>query len=136
MTFFNNSNNIVLERRNFMKKLINNYGVIVLALFLIYNIILNNLIIGGLVYKIIMIILIFTNSIILIVHRKDIEYKEIICVIYLLTWLFSKNALQCYFNFSNIIVLCAIGFIESKFIKVFSIIISLLIIVFFLPLYF
>ncbi len=118
------------------KKVINYYAVIILMLFIIYNIILENLKIGGLLYQIIMIVLIVSNAVILIIFKKDIKYKNVVCVLYFFIWLFSKNALQCYFDFSNIIILCITGFTESKFTKIFSIIVSIFIVIFFLPLYF
>ena len=107
-----------------------------LGLYLIYNITLNSLKIGGLLYQIIMIIIIIVNAIILIIFRKDIRYKEVVCVIYFFTWLFSKNISQCFFYFSNIIVLIGIGLIDSMFMRIFAIIIGLIVSIFFLPLFF
>ena len=118
------------------KNLINYYAIIMLGLYLIYNITLKSLKIGGLLYQIIMIIIIIVNAIILIVFRKDIRYKEVVCVIYFFTWLFSKNIPQCFFNFSNIIVLIGIGLIDSMFMRIFAIIIGLIVSIFFLPLFF
>lgn len=118
------------------KSIMNYYAIIMLVLYLLYNIVLDSLKIGGLLYQIIMIIFIIVNAIIIITFRKDIEYKEVVCVIYSFTWLFSKNILQCFFNFSNIIVLIGVCLIESKFIKIFSVVVFLIILVFFLPLYF
>lgn len=118
------------------KSVMNYYAIIMLILYLIYNIGLNSLKIGGLLYQIIMIILIIVNTAILIIFRKDIKYREAICIIYFFTWLFSKNIPQCFFNFSNIIVLVSIGLIDSKFMRVFAIIITLIVSIFFLPLFF
>ena len=118
------------------KSIMNYYAIIMLVLYLIYNIGLNSLKIGGLLYRIIMIILIIVNTTILIIFRKDIKYKEAICIIYFFTWLFSKNMPQCFFNFSNIIVLVSIGLIDSKFMRVFAIVIALIVSIFFLPLFF
>lgn len=118
------------------KNLINYYAIIMLGLYLIYNITLNSLKIGGLLYQIIMIIIIIVNAIILIIFRKDIRYKEVVCVIYFFTWLFSKNISQCFFYFSNIIVLIGIGLIDSMFMRIFAIIICLIVSIFFLPLFF
>lgn len=55
------------------KNLINYYAIIILVLYLIYNIALNSLKIGGILYQIIMIVIILVNTIILIVFRKDIK---------------------------------------------------------------
>lgn len=118
------------------KSIMNYYAIIMLVLYLIYNIGLNSLKIGGLLYQIIIIILIIVNTAILIIFRKDIKYKEAICIIYFFTWLFSKNIPQCFFNFSNIIVLVSIGLIDSKFMRVFAIVIALIVSIFFLPLFF
>ena len=118
------------------KNVMNYYSIIMLILYLIYNIGLHSLKIGGLFYQIIMIIISIVNAVILIVFRKDIKYKEVVCIIYFFTWLFSKNIPQCFFNFSNIIVLTGIGLKESKFMKVFAIIIALIVSIFFLPFWF
>ena len=121
-----------------MKKiLMNYYAFIMLVLYLIYNIGLSSLKISGLLYQIIMFILIIINLIILIVFRKDIKYKEAVCIIYFFTWLFSKNISQFFFSFFNIIALVAFGLIDdNKFMKVFIIILALIIFIlsmFFLP---
>ena len=118
------------------KKLIDYYAIIMLALYLFYNIALNSLKIGGLLYQIFMIIIMIVMAIILSVFSRVMRYKEVDCVIYLITWLFSKNIPQCFFNFSNIIVLVGIGLIDSMFMRVFAIIIGLIISIFFLPLFF
>ena len=108
------------------KKFIDYYAVIMLIIFIFYNIILESLKIGGLLYQIFMILLIILNIIILIKFRKKIKYKSIIIVLYLLIWIFSKNTLQCFFAFSNIIFLCITGFMESNFIKIMSFVLPLL----------
>lgn len=118
------------------KNIMNYYAIIMLVLYLIYNIGLNSLKIGGLLYQIIMIVLIIVNAVILIAFRKDIKYKEAICIIYFFAWLFSKNIPQCFFNFSNMIVLTGVAFFESRFMKIFAIIIALILSVFFLPFFF
>ncbi len=119
-----------------MKKFLNNYALIILVLFIIYNLILDELMITGLLYKMIIILIIIVNLIILIIFRRTIKYKTLIIIIYWLIWLFSKDILQCLFAFSNIIILCIIGFIENNFIKIISILIIIYLFIFFLPLYF
>lgn len=119
-----------------MKKLINYYSVIMLMFYIIYNFILNSLKITGILYQAIMILIIIINILIVFKYKKDIKYKGIICIIYFFTWIFSKNVLQCYFNFSNIVILIITGFMDSKFIKLLSILITLFVSVFFFPLYF
>lgn len=119
------------------KNIIDYYALIMLLLFIIYNIILKDLKVGGLLYQIFMIVLIVLNIIILIKLRKRIKLKGLIIVIYFLIWfLFSKNALQCFFGISNIFILIAIGLMESNFVKVISVLISLFFVVFSMPLLF
>lgn len=119
-----------------MKKiLIDYYALVILILFIIYNFILDKLIIMGLLYKTIMILIIIVNMIILIIFRKKIKYKNIL-IIYCLTSLFTKNIMQYLFAFSNIIILCIIGFKENKFIKIFSIFFGIFIVFCWLPLLF
>ena len=119
------------------KNIIDYYALMIMFLFITYNIILKNLKIGGFLYQIFMMILTILNIIVLIKFRKRIKFKGLIIVIYLFIWfLFSKNTLQCFFGISNIITLIAIGFIESNFIKVISILITLFLIVFSIPLSF
>ena len=119
------------------KNIIDYYALIMMILFIFYNIILKNLKIGGLLYQIFMIVLIILNIIVLIKFRKRIKFKILIIVFHFFIWvLFSKNSLQCFFGISNIIILIAIGFIESNFIKVIAILITLFFAVFSIPLLF
>lgn len=109
------------------KNLINYYAISMLVLYLFYNIVLNSLKIYGLLYQIIMIVIIIVNALILIIFRKDIKYKKAVCIIYFFTWLFSKNMLQCLFNFSNIFVLLGTGLIDSKLMRIFVITVVLIV---------
>lgn len=118
-----------------MTKFLDYYTLIILMLFIVYNFILDELLIMGLLYKIIMILIIIVKIIILIIFRKKINYKNIL-IIYCLTSLFTKNIMQYLFAFSNIIILCIIGFKENKFIKTFSIFFVMFIAFCWLPLLF
>lgn len=118
------------------KNFIDYYALAMLMLFVIYNLFLESLKVYGLLYQIFMFALIIVNAIILIVFRKRIKYKILIIIIYLLIWLFSKNTLQCFFAFSNIILLCITGFIEKHSIKIISVLIVVFGYMFFLPLFF
>lgn len=118
------------------KNLIDYYALTMLVLFIVYNLFLKNLKIYGLLYQVFMFALIIANAIILIIFRKRIKCKTLIIIVYLLTWLFSKNTLQCLFAFSNIILLCITGFMEKHSIKIISVLIVILDHIFFLPLYF
>ena len=109
------------------KNLINYYAISMLVLYLFYNIVLNSLKIYGLLYQIIMIVIIIVNALILIIFRKDIKYKKAVCIIYFFTWLFSKNMLQCLFNFSNIFVLLGTSLIDSKLTRIFVITVVLIV---------
>lgn len=119
------------------KNILSYYSIIMLLLYITYNIILNSLKIGGSLYKIFMIVLIILNIIILTKFRKRIKFKGLIIVIYFFTWmLLSKNALQCLFGISNMFTLIIIGFMESNFIKVISILITIFYVMFSMPLLF
>ena len=89
------------------------YAVILLVLFLIYNL-FKNFVIEGLLYQIFMIGLIITNIVILLKYKDEISYKKTIGVIYFLAWVFSKNIFQCYFAFSNVIIICVIESLRNK----------------------
>ena len=118
------------------KNLIKYYALIIFLLFYYSNIILYQIQIGGLIYQILMLVLIISNSIILIKCKNNIKYKPLIILLYLLIWIFSKSTLQCFFACSNILILCITGFMESNLIKLLSILISIFIYLFFLPLLF
>jgi len=118
------------------KKLIDYYAVIMMILFIVYNLVLENLKIVGLLYKVFMFLLIIINAIILVVFRKKIKYKSIVIIIYFFTMMISKNSLQFFFDLSNIIILCITGFIESHLIKVISLLITIFLFIFSLPLFF
>ena len=66
-----------------MKKIINYYPLIMMIIFIIYNTILENIKIGGVVYNVFMIIMIIINAFILILFRKSIKLKGLIITIYL-----------------------------------------------------
>lgn len=118
------------------KKIIENYALIMLGVFIGYNFILSNLKIGGLLYEIFMVAVIVINGIILIKFRKDIKYNNWVIIGYFFTLVFSKNTLQCYLALSNIFILCITGFMKSNFTKVITFLIGLFVITFYLPLCF
>lgn len=89
------------------------YAVILLVLFLIYNL-FKSFVIEGLLYQIFMIGLIITNLVIILKYKDEISYKKTIGVIYFLAWFFSKNIFQCYFAFSNVIIICVIESLRNK----------------------
>lgn len=119
-------------RRNF----IDYYALVILMLFIVYNLFLENLHIYGLLYQVFMFLLIMLNVFILIIFRKRIRYKTLIIIVYLFSWLFSKNALQCFFAFSNIMLLCITGCMEKYSIKIISVLIVILGYINFFPLLF
>ncbi len=118
-------------RKNFMDY----YALAMLILFIVYNLFLECLKIYGLLYQAFMFLLIIVNAIILIIFRKKIKYKTLIIIVYLLIWVYSKNTLQCFFAFSNIILLCITGFMKKHSIKIISILILIFVYIFFLPLF-
>lgn len=120
-----------------MKKfLVNYYPLITQLLFIIYNIVLKNLRIGGYLYQIYMLLFIGSNIFVLIKMRKYIKCKSLAIVIAFLTCIFSKDSLQCLFDITSMINLIIIGFMESNFVKVITILIAIFIIKFFVPLQF
>lgn len=119
------------------KNIVDYYALLMMILFILYNLVLNNLKIGGFLYQIFMICLIISNIIILIKFRKRIMFKELIVIVYFFTWLLlSKNCLQCIFSISSMITLIIIGFMESNFIKIISILIVIFFVIFAMPLFF
>lgn len=114
-----------------MKKfLINHYAVIIQVLFIIYNTVFRNIRIGGYLYQIFMLLFISSNIIVLIKLKKNIEYKSLVIILYFLVCIFSKDSLQCIFDISSIITLIVIGFEESNFVKVVTILTEIFIFIF------
>lgn len=118
------------------QKFIDYYALTMLILFIAYNLFLVSLKIYGLLYQIFMSILIIVNAIILILFRNKIKHKTLIIIVYLLIWSFSKNILQCFFAFFNIILLCITGFTEKHSIRIISALIVVFGCMYFLPLFF
>lgn len=105
---------IVLERRDIMKKiLIHNYGILIMILFIINNIALVNLHIQGILYIFIMALIILLNILIIIKYKKEIKYKSLIIISFLLM-LFSKDVYNLVFYITNIITFIVVGISESK----------------------
>ena len=66
-----------------MKKYLTNYyAIIMMILFIIYNLFLENLEISGFLYELIMSNLIIFNIIFLIKNRRDIKLSSLIIIIY------------------------------------------------------
>lgn len=139
---------ILLERRNFMDKkkmIINYYALIMLFLFLIYNLIYNwsYLKIEGLLYELLIKLIICVNVNILIHFRKEIKLKKLMFIIYsviLIGYFYSfglllKSPLQDVFCFCNIVVFLVLGFMESNYFKVVSIMFLTFIAIFFFKYY-
>lgn len=120
-----------------MKKiLINYYALIIILLFLIYNLLLINLVITGIMYHLFMITLIISNIILLFKLKKEIKCKSIAIIVFFIIWFFSKDIYGVIFGISSMITLISIGFMESNFIKVISVLIILFFVVFSMPLLF
>ena len=118
------------------KKIIDYYALLMMILFIIYNQVLGNLKIGGLLYQIFMISLIIINIMILVWYKERIKYKGLVILIYFLIWLiFSKNTLQCLFALSNMIALIIIGFMENNVVKILTVFIGLFFMIFSVPLF-
>lgn len=120
-----------------MKKiLINHYALIIILLFLVYNILLRNLVITGIIYHLFIITLIISNIILLFKLKKEIKCKSMTIIVFFIVWIFSKDIYGVIFGISSMIALISIGFIESNLIKIISIIITIIISIFALPLFY
>ena len=118
LSFYIN-NMIFLERRNFMKKIfINYYAVIIFILYLIDNTLLYKLKVSGPLYIILLDLFLISNIVLLSIKRKEIKFKTIIIIAFILTIGLSKNLYQLLYVNINVITLLIIGFKESKFIRI------------------
>lgn len=91
------------------KKTLYIYIIGMLICYILYNYIFKNILIGGLLYRILMILLIIFNSMHLIQNKEHIDNKvSIIIVIYIFMLFSSRNLFQFLFNLSNIIILIII----------------------------
>ena len=99
--------------------LIKYYALIVLILFVIVNVILKSLKMGGLIYQIMITLLIIFNIITLITYRKEIKFKSGCAIVsFLLSFLFFKNIWQFLFSISNTCILIILGTIENKYMRI------------------
>ena len=104
---------------------IKHYSVFILLSYILYNHLLYNVKIGGLLYQITMIGVIIINTYELIKNKKELKDNSICILIFFVTLSLSKNVFQHLFNISNIITLIII---ECKKRNIFVIIISIIII--------
>lgn len=116
------------------KNFIDYYALVMLVLFVIYN--FSGLNVYEIIYEIFMFSLITVNAIILMVFKKRIKYKTLAVVVYLLIWLFSKNTLQFFFAFSNIILLCITWLVGKHSVKIIPVFVVIFIYICSLPLFF
>lgn len=120
-----------------MKKiLINYYALIIILLFLVYNLLLRNLVITGIIYHLLMITIIILNIILLFKLKNEIKCKSMAIIIFFIIWIFSKDIYGVIFGISSMITIISIGFIESNIIKIISIIITIIISIAALPLFY
>ncbi len=102
-----------------MKKIfINYYAVIIFILYLFDNTILYKLKVSGPLYIILLDIFLISNIILLSIKRKEIKFKTIIIIAFILTIGLSKNLYQLLYVNINVITLLITGFKENKFIKI------------------
>ena len=121
-----------------MKKfLINNYALIVLFSFIVYNPILHDLIISGPLYLTLLAVITVLNIVALVKLKKNIKYKTTVLIVLFIIWVIvSKNPAQYFFALSTIITLAIIGLKETKPYKVVSIIVLTLLVVLSFPVLF
>lgn len=114
-----------------MKKfLINNYALIVLFSFIVYNPILHDLIISGPLYLTLMAVITVLNIVAIVKLKKNIKYKTTVLIVLFIIWLIvAKNPAQYLFALSTIITLAIIDLKETKPHKIVSIIILALLVV-------
>lgn len=109
------------------KNFINYYSVIVSLIYAIYNCVLTNLNIGGLLYQLFMITIIIVNIIVLLKFKKEIKFKKICFIVFFITFIFGKNIFQMLFCLSNVITICILEYgSKNIFFKIISTIISIL----------
>lgn len=127
-----------LERSVCMKKIfIQYYAIVMLVLFIVFNILLGSLRIGGLIYQLFMFVTLGINVLVLIRFKNEIQYKGLVPIVYFLLLLFSKDSLQFIFAISSMVTLIVIGFMQSNFIKIIALVfVSLFVILSYLPLSF
>lgn len=112
------------------------YVIMTMILFATYNLVLKNIRIEGLLYQLMMILLIILNFILLIQFRKKIQCKNFVIISYFFLCLFSKNILQCFFGISSMILLIAIGFLESHFTKMIALFLTIFGVFLYFPFFF
>ena len=102
-----------------MKKyFINYYAVIIFVLYLIDNTLLYKLRVSGPLYIILLDLFLISNIVLLSIKRKEIKFKTIIIIAFILTIGLSKNLYQLLYVNVNVITLLITGFKESKLIKI------------------
>lgn len=113
-----------------MKKiLINNYGILIMILFIINNTLLVNLHINGMLYISIMFSIIILNIIVINKYKKEIKYKSLIIISFLIM-LSSKDSYNLIFYITNIITFIIVGISESKINQITIIIVGIIFVVF------
>lgn len=114
-----------------MKKyLIKYYAILIIILFIMDNIVLGNLRASGVLYVGIMILITLLNILMLLKYRDNIKYKGLVILIALLVLIFSKDIYHAIFCVSFIALLIIVGFLESNFIKVLAVLLSIFIFMF------
>ena len=102
-----------------MKKyFINYYAVIIFILYLIDNTLLYKLRVSGPLYIILLDLFLISNIVLLSIKRKDIKFKTIIIIAFILTIGLSKNLYQLLYVNINVITLLITGFKDNKIIFV------------------
>ncbi len=120
------------------KNLINYYALIIILLFLVYNLLLKHLVITGIIFHLFMITLTISNIILLSKFKKEIKYKSIAIIGFFIIWIFSKDIYGIIFGISSMItlLLISISFIKSNLIKIILFIITIIISIVAIPLSF
>ncbi len=115
-----------------MKKIINYYLILKIIIFIFLNFTLYNIEIKGKVYEILIIILLVLNIYLIIKFRKNLKYKTVTIICYIILMPFCKNIYYLIFDIINIILIGIISVFDKKGTKIFAIVI-LSIIIFYSP---
>ncbi|MDE5539538.1 MAG: hypothetical protein K2J20_03530, partial [Bacilli bacterium] len=106
-----------------MKKIfISYYAVAILVIFIIRNILLANLIISGLLYNVFMLIFLVLDYLIIRKYKNIIKWKIGIIILSFFLLIFSQDIFQLLFILSNMIILMGSGYLESRLLRIVTIV--------------
>ena len=105
------------------KSIIQYYALIILVLFILFNIILDALKLDGLIFHLVMIILCIFNTLFILINAKKIKYKGAILAIFFFVMLSANSIYHLLFVFSTMLFLAITCFNENIWNKVITLLI-------------